>query len=126
MATIKAPTMHDRVYAGAAGNLSLEFGKVKLANAAVDDVVELLDMPIGMKLVGVRVVSDGLGASVTVDIKIGTTVLKAGQDVANATQALIPFEPVYLKERSTLTATIKGGAATGSLTVMPEYVSVGY
>ena len=127
MATITAPTMRDRVYAnGAHGNLSLEIGKVTLSAAAVDDVAELLEFPVGMKFVGVRVVSDGLGASVTVDIKVGDTVLVSDVDVSAAGSVIEACTPVYTEKKQSLTATIKGGAATGELIVMPEYLAVGY
>lgn len=126
MATIIAPTMHDRIYSGPTGNMSLEVGKAHLNAAADGDVVEYLELPIGLKLYGVRVVSGGLGVGVTVDIKAGDTVLAADVDVSTATAITIPYHPVLLNINVTLTATIQGGSATGELLVMPEYQSVGY
>ena len=126
MATIKAPSMADRIYIGAAGNLSVAESQVVLDGAAVNDVVEMVEMPIGLKVVGLRVVTDGLGAGVSVDIKAGNTVLKAGVNVSVASAAAIPVSPVYLEEKVPLTATIKGAAATGDLVIMPEYTVVGY
>lgn len=125
MAIISAPTMHDRIYSGPTGNMSVEVGKAVL-KAADGDVIEYLELPIGLKLFGVRIVSAALGAGVTVDIKAGDTVLAADVDVSTAKAINIPFAPVYLKEKVILTATIQGGAATGELLVMPEYQSVGY
>lgn len=126
MATITAPSMRDRVYVGAHGNLSVEIGKAVLTAAAVDDVVELLEFPVGMKFVGVRVVSDGLGAGVKVDIKAGDSVLAADVDISAACAVVKACAPVYTEEKRVLTATIKGGVATGELVVMPEYLAVGY
>ncbi|MCG7586748.1 hypothetical protein [Photobacterium sp. OFAV2-7] len=126
MATIKAPSMADRIYIGAAGNLSVAESKVVLAGAAVNDVVEMVEMPIGLKVVGLRIVTDGLGNNVTVDIKAGNTVLKAGVDVATANATIIPIVPAYLDEKVPLTATIKGAPATGELAIMPEYTVIGY
>ncbi|MEI7340456.1 hypothetical protein WCT87_03045 [Pectobacterium brasiliense] len=48
MATIQAPSMRDAVYQGPQGNLSLAESQIVLAAAAAGDIVELLEMPIGI------------------------------------------------------------------------------
>lgn len=122
-----APSMQDTVYTGAAGNLSVAFGQVTLKAAAANTEVALLELPIGLKVVGVRIATAaGLGAGVKFDLKLNNVVIQAGIDVAAVSAVVIPVQPVYLKEKTVLTAVVKGAAATGSIAVMPEYVVVGY
>ncbi len=126
MAKIKAPTMHDRMYVGTHGNLSVAFSKASLSAAAVNTEVELLDVPIGIKVVALRINTDGLGAGVTVDVKLGTKTLKAGIDVATATNQIIALPSAYTDQKAVLMAVIKGAEANGVLEINPEYLSVGY
>lgn len=127
MAKVIAPSMKDTVYAGAAGNLSVAFGEVTLKAAAANTEVALLELPIGLKVVGVRIATAaGLGAGVKFDLKLNSVVVQAGIDVAAASSVVIPVQPVYLQEKTVLTAVVKGAAATGSIAVMPEYVVIGY
>ncbi|WP_045589215.1 hypothetical protein [Vibrio vulnificus] len=126
MAILQSESFKNRVYVGAHGNLSLEEGKLTAAATPINDVFEVLELPIGLKLTGVRLVTAGMGAGVTVDVKVNETSLLAAESVANKTAKHIPFAPVYLKEKGILTVTIKGAEATGELMVMPEYVNVGY
>lgn len=127
MAKVIAPSMKDTVYAGAAGNLSIAFGEVTLKAAAADTEVSLLELPIGLKVVGIRLVTEkGLGAGVTVDLKLGDAVINTGAEVAESCAVAIPVQPVYLTEKTVLTAVVKGADATGTIVVMPEYVSVGF
>lgn len=126
MAIQQSESFKNRVYVGAHGNLSLEEGKLTAAATPINDVFEVLELPIGLKLTGVRLVTAGMGAGVTVDVKVNETSLLAAESVATKTAKHIPFASVYLKEKGILTVTIKGAEATGELMVMPEYVNVGY
>ncbi|KFK55261.1 hypothetical protein [Vibrio vulnificus] len=126
MAIQQSESFKNRVYVGAHGNLSLEEGKLTAAATPINDVFEVLELPIGLKLTGVRLVTAGMGAGVTVDVKVNETSLLAAESVATKTAKHIPLAPVYLKEKGILTVTIKGAEATGELMVMPEYVNVGY
>lgn len=127
MAKVIAPSMQDTVYAGAAGNLSVAFGQVTLKAAAANTEVALLELPIGLKVVGVRIATAaGLGAGVKFDLKLNNVVVQTDIDVAAAGSVVIPVQPVYLQEKTVLTAVVKGAAATGSIAVMPEYVVIGY
>ena len=125
MTTIKAPTMADRIYVGTHGNLSMAKSKVVLAAAAIGDVVEMLEVPVGIEVVGLRVSTTGLGAGVKGDIKLGDTVLKSDVDLASACNLVIACE-AYTEEKSTLTVTVKGAQATGTLKANPEYLAKGY
>lgn len=126
MTVRQSKTFHNTVYAGTHGNLSIAKLSLTAKAAAIDDVFEVVEMPIGVELTGLRLITAGLGASVTVDVAIGDTTIATGQDVAGAAAIILAIEPVYLTAKETLSVTIKGGAATGTLTVMPEYVNVGY
>ncbi|CZF79719.1 hypothetical protein [Grimontia marina] len=127
MATIfKAPSMHDRMYVGAHGNTSTVFTKAELADAAVGDTVEMIQVEVGISLIGLRVNTNGLGAGVTLDIKVGDTLLAGDVDVASAQNQVIPTDTVYTKSKQVLSATIKGASATGTLEINPEYVVKGY
>ncbi|MFJ5320303.1 hypothetical protein [Pectobacterium parvum] len=127
MATIQAPSMCDAVYQGPQGNLSLAESQIVLATAAVGDVVELLEMPIGMRIYSVDVVSDALGANTTVAIKSGNQTLVAAASHAAAVAKSVPVVPYSTAASGEkITATIAGGAATGRLIVNVKYVAVGY
>jgi len=129
MATIKGATIRNRIYAGGAhGNLSVAHGHALLAAAAIGDVIEVLEIPIGIKFIGVRVLSEsGLGSSVTATVKVGDKVLASAVNMsgANATvvKAIVPFSTV---DKQKLTVTIAGAEATGDIQVIPEYVAEGY
>lgn len=127
MATIQAPSMRDAVYQGPQGNKSIAEGQIVLAAAAIGDVIELLEMPIGMRIYSLEIVSDALGAGVTVAIKSGATTLVAAASHAAAVTKVVPIVPystIAAGER--ITATIAGAAATGRLVVNVNYVATGY
>ncbi|MCW2484839.1 hypothetical protein J5069_02900 [Candidatus Symbiopectobacterium sp. NZEC127] len=127
MATIQAPSMRDAVYQGPQGNLSIAESRVTLNAAEVGDVVELLDMPIGMRIHGVDVISDALGVDVTVAINSGDQSLVAAASHAAAVAKSVPVVPYStVADGEKITATIAGGAATGSLIVLFKYTAVGY
>ncbi|WGY45232.1 hypothetical protein [Vibrio sp. ABG19] len=122
----QSASFNNTVYVGAHGNLSLEEGRVVAVAAAIGDEFQVLELPIGLKLTGVRLITAGLGNAVAIDVKVNDTVLVADEAVADAVSKHIPIAPEYLAEKGVLSVTIKGGEATGSLIVMPEYVNVGF
>lgn len=127
MATIQAPTIRDAVYQGPQGNLSLAEGQVTLAAAAIGDVVELLELPIGTRIYSVDVVSAALGANTTVAISVGDHALLPAFNTAAAVVSSTPVAPyTTATQGEKVKATIAGAAATGSLTVIIKYVAVGY
>ena len=91
MATIQAPVMRDAVYQGPQGNLSFAESQIVLAAAASGDVVELLEMPIGMRICSIDVVSEALGAGVTMEVKSGTDTLVAAASHADAIAKSVPM-----------------------------------
>ncbi|MEI7232855.1 hypothetical protein [Pectobacterium carotovorum] len=127
MATIQAPSMRDAVYQGPQGNLSLAESQIVLAAAAAGDIVELLEMPIGMRICSVDLVSEALGVGVTVEVKSGAHTLVAAASHADAVAKSVPVVPYSTAVNGEkITATIAGGAATGRLVVNVKYVAVGY
>ncbi|MDW6094052.1 hypothetical protein SBX64_16050 [Vibrio rhizosphaerae] len=125
MSTIQSPSMRTAIYVGTHGNLSLAKSKVVLSGAAIGDIVEMLELPIGLDVQGVRVSTTGLGASVTGTIKVGETEIKSDVDLASESVVDIPCD-LYTKEKAALTVTIAGAAATGTLRVNPTYIAKGY
>ncbi|HIF9430176.1 hypothetical protein [Photobacterium damselae] len=126
MTKIIAPSMRDTLYAGPAGNLSVAVTGVTLKAAVTDTEVELIELPIGLNLIGLRVVTSGLGTGVKVDVKVGKKILATELDVSSKSAVTMAIEPVYLVDNTTLELVIKGGSATGDISVMPEYISVGF
>ncbi|MFL7024261.1 hypothetical protein BCS58_08110 [Enterovibrio norvegicus] len=124
--TIKAPSMHDRMYVGAHGNMSLAFTGVELNDAEVDTVVEMIQVEIGISLIGLRVNTSGLGAGVVADIKLGDDVLAEDVDLAEAGTHALFINTAYTMSKKVLTATLKGAQASGKLDINPEYVVKGY
>lgn len=127
MTIIKAPSIGDAVYQGPQGNLALAEGQIILKSAAAGDVIEFLEMPIGMRIYGVSVVSEALGAGVTVEVKSGDTSLVAAASHAAAVAKNVPIIPYSTQTAGEkVTAVIAGGAANGRLVVNILYVPVGY
>ena len=125
MSIITSSTMHD-CKVSAHGNMSVAMADITLNRAGEMDVVELLNVPVGTKLVGMRVMTEGLGEDVSLDIHVGDIMLAQDIPVSEQCQTMLPLMPVILEHSETLAVTIKGGIATGRLIVMPEYLSVGY
>ncbi|EPD8213591.1 hypothetical protein ACSEBM_004382, partial [Yersinia enterocolitica] len=104
--------------------LSLAEGQIILKDAAVGDVIEFLELPIGMRIYGV---SEALGAGVTVEVKSGTTTLVAAASHTAAVAKNVPIVPYSTQTAGEkVTAVIAGGAANGRLVVNILYVAVGY
>lgn len=126
MATIQAKTMRDTVYQGTHGNVSVAVGQVSLNAAAMDDVVQLLEMPVGMRIHTVDVISDALGADVTIEIKSGQATLVPAAAHSSAVVKSVPIVPyTTADDGEIITAVIAGGAATGRLVVNVQYVAMG-
>ncbi|MFJ5438707.1 hypothetical protein ACIPT2_12650 [Pectobacterium brasiliense] len=66
-----------------------------LAAAAAGDIVELLEMPIGMRICSIDVVSEALGAGVTMEVKSGTDTLVAAASHADAIAKSVPMPPGF-------------------------------
>lgn len=81
MAIKQAPTLKDVIYNGTHGNLSVAMGKVPQGVFAANDVIELLKLDSGVKLVDLTLVVAAVNssASATVEAEIkpkGKTAIK--------------------------------------------------
>jgi len=117
------------------GNAAVQPSTIKLAAAAVNTVVEVFRLPVGAELYGIRVAHDALGAGVKLSVGIAFDEPEQGLsaenhfaaviDVAAKGGVVLPMHPVSFDFPVTITATITGAAATGKLTVTPEYQYLG-
>lgn len=127
MAENFAPSMGQAIYNGASGNLSTAIAEVELKAATAGTVIHMLDLPIGVQILGFDIVTDGLGASVKLELKAGDKVIANNQDVANKMAKYTPVKPAYIKEHHTkLDVVTSGGAATGKLFIYLKYRFIGY
>lgn len=129
MAIINAITLPENLYAGEAP-VAVAHGFHTLAAAQINDVVRLCKMPAGTKVYEAKLVNAALGASTTVSL--GYEYVN-GEAAANATAFLgdtstvaaattrAPGAPVILQYDAYLTATVKGGAATGKIDAVLQY-----
>lgn len=126
MAIHEAPSMRDRIYVGTHGNVALALVNVQLSAIAANDEIQVIELEIGMKITGFRVITNGIGAGVTADIKVGEKVVKAGIALsgAKAESILIPTE--YTESKQPLALVIKGAEANGTVTLGVEYLAEGY
>lgn len=126
--TIIAPSFSERVYSGTHGNESVAEGHFTVSAAAVDSVVHLLSLPIGIRINSVQLSSAGGLGTATVSVKSGEHVLidDSGAVAAGAARhvAVAPYTTQRDGER--VTVTIKTAAATGTLNVLLRYTVVGY
>ena len=127
MTIIKAQTYKSRIYAGGAhGNQSVMHTRADISAAAIADVVEMVQVPPGIKFVGLKLASAaGLGTSVTITVKVGDTAIATAVDAAAAFAASYVFVPFVTTSKTVLTVTIAGAEATGDLEVLPEYLAEG-
>ena len=127
MATTTLNRTGKRWYIGEAGNLSISpTHKATLAATPANDVIVFGDkVEPNIKIVGVRLLTAALGASTTITLKVGTTTLVNAQSTASAVNVLIPVDDVVTTEDQSLSLTVGGAAATGSVKFKLEYENIG-
>ncbi|HDL8505747.1 TPA: hypothetical protein PXR55_001045 [Yersinia enterocolitica] len=127
MAIITAPSMADTVYQGPQGNLSVAEGWYQFnGGEKVGDTIELLTLPIGMRIYGVNVVSEALGVYISI-LCHGTTLVSSNNHVFTAARYVLikPYSTKTPDEK--LKAVISSGSpARGLLTASFFYTAVGY
>ncbi|EAA7987823.1 hypothetical protein CJ745_21400 [Salmonella enterica subsp. enterica] len=124
---IYAPSFQENVYQGAHGNESVVEGFAVLKNVAVSTEVRLLSLPIGLRINSVQLVTDALGAGVTVTIKSGAQELVHEADVHGKTTQLTPVKPYTTQsDGELLTAVLGGAVASGEMNILVRYTTVGY
>ena len=127
MATTTLNRTGKRWYVGEAGNLSVSPTlKATLSATPANDVIVFGDkVEPNIKIVGVRLLTAALGASTTITLKVGTTTLVNAQSTTSAVNVLIPVDDVVTTEDKSLSLTVGGAAATGSVKFKLEYENIG-
>lgn len=134
MATITAPSARSVQYNGVHGNLSNAVLAVALSGAAAGDVVELGEFDAMPTVIDFRLDHDNLGAGTSVDIgfQYGTDtadepdVIADGLVTTAQNSQRMDSAPVVAKETfCKVIATIKGGTATGNMTLTLNYTNRG-
>ncbi|WP_145517457.1 hypothetical protein [Yersinia mollaretii] len=132
MAIIKAPTLADTVYQGPQGNLSLAEGRITLNDKVkVGDVIELLELPLGICIYGMSVVShEGVNLNLAIAVSCGDTVLASGIGIYKPTTSFWSIKPYTTKEggeKLTVTVTTRpSNYVPGQFGVTILYVAVGH
>ncbi len=127
-------TLRNTIYNGTHGNLSKAVGVADFAGDDADTTYAVLRVEPGTDVYGVKVYHDNLGSGTSIDVGYvypgaeGTDVADAfvsgGASTSEASKSWegkpMRFEyPVYL------TVTVRGGTASGGVTVIPEYTYLG-
>ncbi|MEQ9721284.1 hypothetical protein ABQG65_08815 [Yersinia alsatica] len=130
MAILKAPSMNDTLYQGPGGNLSLAEGYIELNKASSGDI-ELLELPIGIRIYAVNLTNTSLGFGVWVEIKCGQTTL-VGKTLHSSkitrSEVITPYTTKEAGEKllAHISCDSTSYKASGKLTVCILYVVVGY
>lgn len=139
MANIETQTYRTLQQAGEYGNMSVAVLKAELVAAQINDTLDFGEIPPNSEILNVTLIADDQGTSVTFDI--GYAPVTAGEfaavadywfdaeDVATAavravSATVLPFT-VPNGGGARITGLVEGGAATGSVWVIVEYVYVG-
>jgi hypothetical protein len=126
MATIYAPSLSRAIYQGALGNLSQVDVTYKANNVKAGDEVWLLEITQGVKVTGVAIISDELGAGASIELKLGDTSLIPATSVEVAGQIVQAIKPVMVADAPLpLALAVSGAAITGEVTVLLNYQFVG-
>jgi hypothetical protein len=130
---MKAPTMRNRMFNGTYGNVSKEYLYADLAAAPIAEVIELGEFDAGTLFYGIDAIIGALGAGTT--LSFGFKPVNPGDGSAAPAELLAAASTASASVRSTtkripiefaypvvLTATVAGAVATGSVSVIAEYV----
>ena len=131
---IIAPTGRQVQYNGTHGNLSVAMLGIMLSAAQIGDVIVLGEFDSTIEVDDFRVDHAALGASTSVDLGFAyinddasdtPDAIADGLATVSAGSKRMAAKPVTAKGHSQLTATIKGGPATGAVDVTLFYRNVG-
>ncbi len=134
MATKQGPSFRSRVPNGTFGNLCKTEGAAIFSADAAGTEIHVLRLEPGTKLYGCKAFHDALGASTNlkvgyryVDESDGAAVDDAFGSESSVSSGSVEWsgKPVTLEMPAILTITVTGGAATGSVQVIPEYEYLG-
>lgn len=133
MADLKAPALGKPVYNGTHGNMSMAINNITVKAQASGTKLVMLDIPIGTRITGIRLMNAALGASVTLEPKLRvadgteTSLLASasGTSVKSQSAAIVPIM-IADNGPAKLIVEIGGAAATGRIDVGLEYIAEGY
>ena len=119
------PNDNRRWYNGECGNLSVSptfEGNVSAASGATIDICKLEP---NIKVIGVRVHSDALGASTTLTFKVGSTALTKAITTSAEVSSEMLIDDYLSADGDVLSVLVGGGAVSGKLRVKVVYEMVG-
>ena len=127
-------TMNETFYKGAHGNLSVHCVATAIRTLKAGDSRLVLEhLPIGTEIVGIRHITDSLGASTAIKVELadatGTKTELLTVATASADAGSTPLKPIYIGDNgpSDLVLTNTGtGSATGEVMIQLEYRFKGY
>ncbi|WP_421233846.1 hypothetical protein [Aeromonas jandaei] len=116
-----------RWFVGAFGNLSISPTLVaKLAAVPSGDVIAFGDkVEPNLKVVGVTLISGALGASTTLTVTVGSTVIINAESTVAAVAKYFPVDDLMTLPDQEITLTVGGGAATGTVKLKLHYEVIG-
>lgn len=130
--TVKhASTLRAVTYNGTHGNLSKAVGKAVFTADAANTVVHTLLLDAGTTLLGLKAHHDNLGVGTSIELGYAFQDADYGADTpaafgtkATAAAGAHTWDgvPIRFEHPTVLTVTVKGGAGTGSVTLIPEYL----
>lgn len=134
MATKQAATRRKTFYNGTHGNMASETFKAVLSADVADTEFEMGMIPAGTEVTKLDLVFDALGAGTNIDVGYryldsthGAEALDYWGNTVTATAgtASVLTKPMRFERPALLMVTLKGGAGTGELYVMPTAISRG-
>lgn len=127
---MKEPTINNLTMNTTYGNLNAAVGQVEFEGEAAGTAGKLFKLPPMSKLVGLKLINEALGASTTVKVDAvdkegNSTAILPASSTASAGRIDYQGAPVMLDVETTITAITAGGAATGVIDVVVEYIYIG-
>lgn len=119
------PNDNRRWFNGTFGNLSVSptfEGNVSAASGATIDICKLDP---NIKVIGVRVHADNLGASSTLTFKVGSTALTKAITTSAEVASEMLIDDYLTADGDVLSVLVGGGAVSGKLRVKVVYEMVG-
>ena len=116
-----------RWFIGSFGNLSISPTLVaKLAAVPSGDVIAFGDkVEPNLKVVGATLISSALGASTTLTVTVGSTVIINAESTVSVVSKYFPVDDLMTAPDQEITLTVGGGAATGTVKLKLHYEVIG-
>lgn len=132
MSALNASTKYNLQFFGEQGNASVALGKYVAASAQIADTIDLLTMPEGgLTVTSAHLINAALGASSTVALGWryldgsagGSATAFFGQTATSSAGRINSTNaPIDVEKAIVIYATVAGGAITGQIDVVVQYV----